>query len=123
MKKLVLALALCFGLTSCVEERVYDPTIYHGEVEFCDDLGCRMVDAPYYYVDDEVIYWDAHFGYWIGPHGYWVGGVYRPGFWAGYHGWYHGGWYHRAWHGSWHGGGVHYYHSHPGGGGHYGRHR
>jgi hypothetical protein len=123
MKKFVLALVACLGLSGCVEERVYDPTVYNGEVEFCDDFGCRMIDAPYYYVDGEIIYWDAHFGYWVGPHGYWVGGVYRPGFWVGYRGWYHAGWYH-SWHGGgWHSGGYHYYHSHPSGGGHYGHHR
>lgn len=95
MKKLFLALALCVGLTGCVVEgSVYDSTIYHGSVEFCDDYGCRWVDAPYYYYGDEVVYWDSHFGCWIGPSGYWLGGIYYRGAYPGYHGWYHYGRYH-----------------------------
>lgn len=120
MKKLVLALALCLGLvsTGCAETEVYGPPpgVYQtGSVEFCDDWGCRMVNAPYYYVDGEVVYWDAAFGYWIGPHGYWVGGVWHHGFWPGYHGYYHAGFYHhfhysdRGWKA---GSGYHGYHSH-----------
>ncbi len=99
MKKLFLALALCLGLTSCVEERVYGPPpgmYVTGTVEFCDDYGCRWVTAPYYYEGDEIIYWDAHFGVWIGPHGYWHGGYWHGGYYPGYHGWYHYGHYHYA---------------------------
>jgi len=99
MKKLLLVLALCLGVSGCVAEGsyYYGPPggVYEvGTVEFCDDWGCRMVAAPYYYVDGEVVYYDAHFGYWIGPHGYWVSGVWHRDFWPGYHTWYHAGFYH-----------------------------
>lgn len=97
MKKLLLALAFSLGLMGCVEERVYGPPpgmYVTGTVEFCDDVGCRWVTAPYYYEDNEIIYWDAHFGMWIGPHGYWHGGYWHEGFVYGYHDWYHNGWYH-----------------------------
>lgn len=111
MKKLFLALALCFGLTSCYAE-VYDPTVYRGNVEFCDDYGCRWVYAPYYYYDGAVVYWDAHFGCWIGPHGYWTGGVYYHGYYPGYHGVYHQGYYHGPGPGHW-SAPHYYYHSAP----------
>lgn len=118
MKKLVLALVMCLGLAGCAEDSYYyaPPATYQsGYVEFCDDWGCRYVNAPYYMVDGEVIYWDVHFGCWIGPRGYWGGGVWHHGFWPGYHGVYHPGTYHhfhysdRGWKA---GSGYHGYHPH-----------
>jgi hypothetical protein len=106
--------------TGCEEEGYYDqpPAIASsayssGPVEFCDDMGCRMVDAPYYYSNGNVIYWDVGFNCWIGPRGYWRGGWHR-GFVPGYHGVYRPEHYH-SFHGNggFHGGGFH-------GGGHAG---
>ena len=117
MKKFLLGLILCLGLTGCyVEGYDYAPGAYStGSVEFCDDYGCRFVTAPYYYDSAGVLfYWDAHFGCWIGPHGYWRGGAFYHGFYPGYHGWYHGGWYHVP---HYYGGGHYHYN-----GGHYGGH-
>lgn len=101
MKSVLLALTICLGLAtaSCVEAAytpLPPPGVYEtGVVTFCDDFGCREVDAPYYYDEDgAVVYWDAHFGYWIGPSGYLVGGVWHHGWWPGYHTWYHAGLYH-----------------------------
>jgi hypothetical protein len=106
MKNLVLVLVACLGLAGCVaEEGMYveaPVAVASGSVEFCDDWGCRMIDAPYYYDDGDVIYWDAHFGVWIGPHGYWHGGIWHRGWVDGYHGWY--GVHH-----------YHYFHEHTGG--------
>lgn len=129
MKKLFLALSLCLGLipmTGCYADDglyVNAPVAYTtGAVEFCDDWGCRMIDAPYYYEGDEVVYWDAHFGCWIGPRGYWVGGLWHHGWIGGYHGYYSAPLYHhfhysdRGWRA---GSGWHGYHS---GGGHFGGH-
>lgn len=114
MKKLFFTLALCLGLTGCVEERVYSPPGMYvtGTVEFCDDYGCRWVTAPYYYDGDDLIYWDAHFGVWIGPYGYWHGGYWHRGWHPGYHGWYHQGWYHYSDRGWRAGSGYHGYHPH-----------
>lgn len=100
MKKFLLALAACIGLSGCVEERVYYPEGYStGSVEFCDDYGCRWVNGPYYYDSaGALFYWDVHFGVWMGPHGYWHGGAY-----------YHGGYYHYS-----HPGHYHYTPSHGG---------
>jgi len=99
MKKFLLALVACIGLSGCVaEDRVYyaPPGVYEtGSVEFCDDYGCRWVNAPYYYDNGDVIYWDAHFGIWVGPRGYWHGGAFYHGWHPGYHSRYHHGWYHR----------------------------
>jgi len=98
MKKWLIVLISCLALAGCVDEDyVYAEApvaVASGSVEFCDDWGCRMVDAPYYYVDGEVVYWDAHFGVWIGPRGYWMGGVWHHGWVGGYHGFYHAGYYH-----------------------------
>src|SRR5579864_743242 len=99
MKRWLLILVSCLALvgTGCAEEFVYsDPPIAvaSGPVEFCDDWGCRMVNAPYYYVDGEVVYWDASFGVWIGPRGYWTGGIWHRGWVVGYHEHYHVGFYH-----------------------------
>jgi hypothetical protein len=135
MRKWLLILVSCLALTAvgCAEDFEYDdpPAVASasGSVEFCDDLGCRMVDAPYYYSNGEVIYWDAGFGVWMGPRGYWGGGGWHRGFVPGYHEHYHVGFYHsfRGNPGGWragsggrgfsHGGGGH------GGGGHGGGHR
>jgi len=119
MKKLLLAVVLCLGLTGCAEGYYYydPPGVYQvGTVEFCDDWGCRMVAAPYYYVGGEVVYFDAHFGCWIGPNGYWVSGRWYRGTYPGYHGWYHAGWYHHFHYneGGWKmGSGYHGYHRGP----------
>src|SRR5258708_29486405 len=102
MKYLLFILIVCVGIitaTSGCAGGVYyatPPNTYLlGTFEFCDDWGCRMITAPYYYTDNEVVYWDAHFGCWIGPHGYWIRGGWRPGFVVGYHERYNGGFYHR----------------------------
>jgi hypothetical protein len=127
MKKILLALVACVGLTfsatGCAEGVYYgDPSVSPtiGVVEFCDDYGCRTVNAPYYYVGGDVVYWDAHFGVWVGPHSYWREGRWYGGSVYGYHGYYHRGAYHGfyggggAWrpnggvyHGGFHGGGGH----------------
>lgn len=122
MKSLLLALVACVGLAGCVEEGYYsDPPVApaYGAVEFCDDFGCRMINAPYYYVGGDLVYWDAHFGVWIGPHSYWREGRWYGGSVYGYHGYYHGGFYHArgGWGGGYHGG------YHGGGGFHGGGHR
>lgn len=118
MKKFLLALIACLGLSGCVVEGYdYPPGAYsNGTVEFCDDYGCRYVTGQYYYDSAGVLfYWDSHFGCWMGPHGYWHGGVFYHGFHPGYHGWYHGGWYHAP---HYYNGGHYHYN-----GGHYGGHR
>lgn len=88
MKKLLLGLCASIALsTGCAvysDGPDYPVATTSGPVEFCDDYGCRWVNAPYYY-DGAVVYWDAHFGCWIGPHGYWHGGVWYHGFHPGYH--------------------------------------
>jgi hypothetical protein len=98
MKKILIALMACVGLTfsaiGCAEEGYYSdppvsPTV--GSVEYCDDMGCRYVNAPYYYVGGEVVYWDAHFGCWIGPRSYWRDGRWYRGSVSGFHGYYHSG--------------------------------
>lgn len=133
MKKLLI-LVLClvglFSMAGCVAEEGYygaPPGVFEttiGTVEFCDDWGCRMITAPYYYYEGDVVYWDAHFGCWIGPRGYWLGGDWHHGWIEGYHGWYGGHFYHRwvshpqGWRA---GSGFHGY-GHPvyhGGGGHH----
>lgn len=102
MKKLLLVLAACLalGATGCyVEDGIYAPPpgVYSvGTVEFCDDYGCRMVAAPYYYVDGQVVYYDAHFGVWIGPHSYYRSGVWYHHPIEGYREHYHSGYYHRT---------------------------
>src|SRR5277367_1666202 len=136
MKSLLLALAACVGLmvssAGCAEEGYYsDPPVSPavGTVEFCDDLGCRFVEAPYYYMDGEVVYWDAHFGVWIGPHSYWREGRWYGGSIYGYHSFYHPGYYHSfTYHdGGWRAGSGYHGYYHGGGdgfrGGHGGGHR
>lgn len=122
MKKL-LALIMCAGLVGCsagcADDTYYgDPPavagVSNGSVEFCDDWGCRMVDAPYYYSNGELFYWDVGFGAWIGPRGYWNGGWHR-GFVPGYHERYRVEHYHSFREGFHGGGGFH------NGGGHMGR--
>jgi hypothetical protein len=110
MKNLLLILTAC-GLmaatSGCEAEVGYDspPVAYTtGTVEYCDDFGCRDVNAPYYYDNGEVVYYDAHFGYWMGPRGYLVGGRWHSGFVGGYHSYYHPGYYH-GYRGGYHGGG------------------
>lgn len=123
MKKLVLALSICLGLsiTGCAAEGSYDPPpavpYAAGSVEFCDDWGCRWVNAPYYYSDGDLFYWDAHFGVWVGPRGWWHGGIWHSGFVPGYHGWYHAGHYHVL-HSGWRGTGGGHSYGHGGGGHH-----
>jgi hypothetical protein len=133
MKKLLFALVLCLGLipvTGCyADEGVYveapPATAQVGTVEFCDDYGCRMVTAPYYYYGDELVYWDAHFGCWIGPHGYWMGGGWHAGWVGGYHGYYGAHFYHRTFsHPSgWRAGSGYHGYGHPGHFGGHGGHR
>jgi len=113
MKSLFLALIACFALSGCVISPAYaDPVgpYSNGTVEFCDDYGCRYVNAPYYYDSAGILfYWDVGFHSWIGPHGYWHGGSFYHGYYPGYHNFYHGGYYH-GFHGSYggyHGGGFH----------------
>lgn len=131
MKKLLLPLVICLGLgvgtVGCAEDFAYadPPSVAYasGLVEFCDDYGCRWINAPYYYAGGDLVYWDAHFGCWIGPHGYWHGGGWHRGFVYGYHQHYHAGTYHvlhsggHAWSGGFHGG-SHYSHGGGGHGGH-----
>lgn len=136
--KFLLVLAACIslslGTTGCVAEEVYGPpvaasAVYTNTVEYCDDMGCRYVTAPFYYTTDgSVVYWDSHFGYWIGPGGYWGGGVWHRGYFGGYHGYYGHGLYHSfsshpgGWRGGsgYHGGG--YMGSGRGGSGFHGGH-
>jgi hypothetical protein len=129
MKNFLLVLVACFGLAGCAEESFYagpPAAVTSGSVEFCDDWGCRMVNAPYYYADGEVVYWDTYFSAWIGPRNYWYAGMWHPGWIGGYHGYYGTGYYHyfgghpagwragSGFHGSFHGG----YHGGFHGGGH-----
>lgn len=117
MKYYLLALVTCLVLMSmgCAEGAYYSapPGVYsHGEVEFCDDFGCRMISSNYYYVDGAVVYWDPHFGCWIGPHGWYGRGSWHSGWVSGYHNYYrsfhnnysHGGSFRG---GGYHGGGHH----------------
>ena len=90
MKTILGLLMSMLCLTGCMVEGTYGPppdtATNSGVVEFCNDEGCRYVDAPYYYVGSDVVYWDFEFGMWIGPHSYWD------------HGWHQGcppGYHHR----------------------------
>jgi hypothetical protein len=127
MKNLLLACCLMVSTTGCVAEIGYDepPATYTtGTVEYCDDFGCRDIDAPYYYENGEVVYYDAHFGVWMGPRGYLVGGRWHPGFVGGYRNYYHSGYYHsyHGYGGAYHGNGGAYHGAGRGtfhGGGHH----
>lgn len=131
MKNLLLPLVIYLGLivgnVGCAEDLAYAElpatVCATGPVEFCDEWGCRWINAPYYHDGDNLIYWDVHFGCWIGPHGYWRGGVWHRGFVYGYHEHYHAGTYH-VFHTGGHFGsghptsGGHFFHSGGGHGGH-----
>lgn len=96
--KYLLILLVCLGMTGCLADVYVGAPVARsyptGTVEFCDDYGCRMVTAPYYYLNGELVYWDVHFGCWIGSHGYHRNGVWYHGPVPGYHTWYHPEAYH-----------------------------
>ena len=102
MKKLILALLVCFGLTGCVvEDTSYAQGPVVQTVEVCDNYGCHLVNVQYY--NGYPYYYNAAYGVWISPgYGYYYGGHFYRGGYPGYHGYYHG--YRGCYHG---GGGYH----------------
>jgi hypothetical protein len=100
MKKILLALLVCFGLTGCVSEDVaYAQGPVVQTVEVCDNYGCHLVNVQYY--NGYPFYYNAAYGVWISPgYGYYHGGIFYRGGYPGYHGGFRGGF-----HGGYHGGG------------------
>lgn len=150
MKKLVLALVACLGMTGCLVAPAYGQEVVQPQVQY----GCTIVEDIYgerevcntnYYVSNgSVVYWDPYFGIWVGNgfynyHGGWYRGYYpgysahygsyyhTHGYFQGYsHGYYHGNTGHGGSYGhggSFHGGGGHSGGGSHGGGGHGGGHR
>ncbi len=91
VKKLILALLVCLGLTGCVEDAVYAQGPVYRTVEVCDNYGCHFVQVRYY--NGYPFYYNAAYGIWVSPgYGYYHGGVFYRGGYRGYHGYYgHGG--------------------------------
>jgi len=137
MKKLVLALVACLGMTGCLVAPAYgqevaQPQVQYGCAVVSDQFGEREVcDTSYYVSDGSVVYWDPYFGIWAGNGFYnYNGGWYRgyyPGYAAHYgsyyhtHGYFQG--YSHGYYGHSYGGGGHFSHgggSFGHGGGHFG---
>jgi hypothetical protein len=88
MKKLILALAACLGLSGCVESVAYAQPVQVGTVEVCNAYGCYLVpQTNYYYSGGVFYYYHPSYGY---VRGY---GLYHGGYYHGYRGGYgyHGG--------------------------------
>lgn len=87
MKKLLLALVACLGLTGCIGTAYAQPLTV-GTVEVCNDSGCYLTQTPYYYSGGLFYYYHPYYRYYM--RGY---GIYHGGYYHGYRGYggFHGG--------------------------------